>query len=235
MPTTRLSRLFLLPLGFIGLALPTVVRAADAPSTQPAKPAPDQRPGGIGGGAMGLEITRRALDDVGLSDDQKKKVDDIFAEARTKLQAMVQDFRDKQTPPDERREQMRTFMTDLRGKIAPLLDDSQKQKIQEKMASLRNGGGLSTLLTARLKEAGDKLNLTADQKPKFDAVVADAQKKLQDLKPADGADRQDLMQKANAIRQDTIEQLKAILSPEQLAQLKDAMRPEASTPKSGGI
>ncbi len=223
MRTLLLPRLMLVTLGVLGsCAIVPMARGADA---QP--PAGERK---VGMAGLGLEVARRALDDAGLSDDQKKKVDEIFADAKQKLQVMVEEFRDKQTPPDERKEKMRAFMADFRGKIAPLLDDTQKQKVQEKMAALREGGGAAGLFAARLKEAGAKLDLSGDQKTKFDALVVDVQKKFEALKPGADGDRAGLVEKAKQAREDTIEQLKAILSPDQLARLKELLQ----APKAGG-
>ena len=73
----------------------------------------------------------------------------------------------------------------------------------------------------RLKAALEKLDLTADQKAKIKAIVADTRTKLQALRAeAKSGGTDQIREKAKAIIKDAREQIAAVLTPEQKAQLK---------------
>jgi Spy/CpxP family protein refolding chaperone len=61
------------------------------------------------------------------------------------------------------------------------------------------------------------LDLTEDQKPKFDAITKAALEKRKALREDDSLTKEEKKAKAKAIQEDTATQLKALLTPEQFA------------------
>src|SRR5205823_13298760 len=124
---TKVKSLALLAI-LLALLLPALTRAA--PATQPTVGDAGERRGN----AM-LERVREALDDFGLSDAQKQKINDIFDETRKEIGSMGQELR--QMDPQERGQRMRQFMDDLRNQLREQLNEDQKAKLDEKIQELR--------------------------------------------------------------------------------------------------
>src|SRR5207247_916155 len=76
-----------------------------------------------------------ALNDLGLTDAQKQKVNDIIDETHKEIASMGQELR--QMDPQERGQRMRQFMDDLRTQLREQLTDDQKTKLDEKIQELR--------------------------------------------------------------------------------------------------
>ncbi len=67
----------------------------------------------------------------------------------------------------------------------------------------------------RLKRMTKDLNLTADEQAKIKPILVDAQKKMEDARNDSSADRQTMRQKMMQIRQDTNDQVRALLDDKQ--------------------
>ena len=67
----------------------------------------------------------------------------------------------------------------------------------------------------RLKQMTKDYNLTADQQTKIKPILADEQKKMEDLRNDSSADRQSMRSKMMHIRQDTNTQIRALLDDKQ--------------------
>ncbi len=137
----------------IGSAYAPAVNAA-APAVQSAQPAPDgggpatapsTQPGQRHnrGGRSATAFVSRYHEMVwgltGLSDDQKTTLTPIFDQA--KLDAAKLTTETSGMSRQDRREKMQAFMTDLQGKVEPVLTDDQKSELQDKMSQMRPGGG----------------------------------------------------------------------------------------------
>jgi Spy/CpxP family protein refolding chaperone len=224
------------------LAAPTfVVHAADAPPPA-TRPARGFRPGGPGGprdpGQM-LKMQRQRLEELNLNDDQKKKLDEIYASAEGDFKKALEETRD--ASPQERREKIGPILFGVREKVMGVLTDEQKQKFREMGPGFggRGGpggpGGMNQV--GRLRENLDKLDLTAEQKPKVAAVLDDAQKKGDALRAEmenGNADRQQLMDKGMQIRDEVRTKLDEILTPEQKEKLRGIMQQEGPGPGGPG-
>jgi len=66
-----------------------------------------------------------------------------------------------------------------------------------------------------------QLDLTEDQKPKYDAIMKDAAEKGRTLREDTSLTSQDKKDKAKVIREDTTAQLKALLTPEQFSKWQE--------------
>ena len=67
----------------------------------------------------------------------------------------------------------------------------------------------------QLKRMTKDFNLTADQQAKIKPILVDAQKKMEDLRNDSSVDRQAMREKMMQIRQDTNDQVRALLDDKQ--------------------
>jgi len=86
-----------------------------------------------------------------------------------------------------------------------------------------------------------QLNLTDDQKPKFRSIMASRMQKLRDLRQDPGfasMSTEDRAAKVKAIQDETVTQMKALLTPEQFEKwqkmLQSGMRGRRMGPPPGG-
>jgi Spy/CpxP family protein refolding chaperone len=111
---------------------------ADAPKPEQKD---GQRPGGPEGRGGGgdrprmepgriLDRVQETLKDLNLSDDQKTKIKTIIDKARTDLQAAM---KDQNQAPEDRRQKVREALAPVREKINEVLDETQRDKLREKM------------------------------------------------------------------------------------------------------
>lgn len=218
-----------LVLGAIAL---TAARAEDPPNNSPS----DQKPAGTdvpprpqNGGlqfAM-LQRVRKAVDELKLSDEQKAKIDKIFATAESELkEARDSANGDRQAIAQKARETFNKLRTDL----LPLLDEDQKQQLREKLQTAAQRGGD---LVTRLRGAMEKLKLTDDQKKKVRDLFEDVGKQARDLRDKAQAGDQDARDKFRTLMQDTRQKLGDILTEEQRQKLQDLLRPSGPDSATG--
>lgn len=112
----------------------------------PQGPPPEGR-GGPGGGRRGMDPDRQVkmmTKQLDLSADQQSQIKTILADRAAQMKAMRED---SSLQPDDRREKMRSLMTESNSKVEGVLNDKQKakfKKMQEQMRERmrsRNGGG----------------------------------------------------------------------------------------------
>lgn len=137
----RVSMKFAVALLGLGLTMAPAfvpsVRAEDAP-----KEKPKQNEGGPNGGGQRrgnpLDGYHKAVYDLDLTSEQKTKLDPLFADAKTKMEAAQKDAAgDRQAA----REKTRPIMEDLRAKVGEILTAEQKEKLAKSMPQRRPGGG----------------------------------------------------------------------------------------------
>jgi Spy/CpxP family protein refolding chaperone len=134
-----------------GLSVGAAATFARGEDTKPPADAPKavkgdgQRPGGPedrGGDRPRMDPSRildrvqETLKDLNLSDEQKTKVKAIIDKARTDLQAALKATEGQ--GPDDRRQKVREALAPVREKINEVLDETQRDKLREKMQ--REGG-----------------------------------------------------------------------------------------------
>jgi len=79
----------------------------------------------------------------------------------------------------------------------------------------------------------EQLNLTADQKPKVQAIMDTQMQKMRDLRQDTSLTAEDRKAKMKTIREDIATQMKAVLTPEQFQKWQD-MRNRRNGPPPGG-
>jgi Spy/CpxP family protein refolding chaperone len=210
----------------IGLSA-MIARAEDArPPEKPPTPPPARGEGGRPDPAQGLRMMRERLDQLNLTDEQKKKLDEIYSSAQDDLKKA--DSADRQA--------VGKVMGDVREKVGSVLTEEQKTKMQQLRGQGGPGsgppGGGPGAMADRLQAALDKADLSADQKEKVKPILADARKKIDELRTKLAAGERDGMrEKFKAVMDDTRDKLKEILTPEQGEKVKTAM--EAGRPPGG--
>ena len=84
----------------------------------------------------------------------------------------------------------------------------------------------------RLKDMSEKLGLTDDQKEKLKAIFEKNMPKMKELRGDTALSQEDKRAKMQEIRQSEAEEIRALLTPEQQAKMKE-MRAAAKGPKAG--
>ena len=207
--------------------------------------APDQRgPGagqgpGAGGGPGGnrpLPIGQRlneVVSTLGLSDDQKRKVDDLL----TDLQKKAAEIRSAGNPGPEMRDKMQALRDDVLKQIKSMLNEEQLKKFEEAIRPQPGGGGgggarLGAMIQ-RLSEGMKDLNLSDDQKTKVQSALADARKKFQELAPQlqGGQPTPELRDKIRGVLEGLRDDLSGVLNDEQKEKFRALMQ---GGPGAGG-
>jgi len=94
-------------------------------------------------------------------------------------------------------------------------------------------GGPGMRGQAGFDRIAEQLNLTDDQKPKVKAILEDQRKKMGDLRDDTSLSREDKMAKRKAVHEDTVTQMKAVLTADQF-QKWQAMQPQMGNRHPGG-
>ena len=209
------------------VALPAQAEDPKTPADKPADPLPTpatEKPPAAGRGEPGalLKAARERLDQLGLTDDQKKTIDAAYENAKEEIKKVAK------SDPQERRQALTKAMTDLREKVGGVLTDEQKAKLGQ----LRAGAGDQV---ERLRGALEKLDLTSEQKEKLKPVLEDAKKKFTELREQlQGGDRAAMREKLKTLMDETRDKLKEILTSEQAEKLKTAMESVRPGAAAGG-
>jgi Spy/CpxP family protein refolding chaperone len=225
----------------LALAAPLTTRAADAPTTRPHPAASRGDDGGPRGGML-VERTRRVLDDLDLTDEQKQKLDAVFQQARDDFQAMRGDL--ETLAPPERRQKMQDFFQSLRDKVSAELTDSQRQELGQKMEEVRQRlrdagaaaatqpGVLVDRISDRIQDALKQIDLSDEQKTQVATLMDDTKTRLKAVREKAEAAGEQARHEFRQIVDEARNQLQSILTPEQQEQLKEKMRANANQPDS---
>jgi len=185
-------------------------------------------PGGFGAAMrnpdQAVEALQTQVKELNLTDEQNTKLDAIFKEESEQAKTLSSEVQNLQGR--ERADKMRPFLQGLREKVTGVLTDEQKQTLRKNMISRT-----AKAMTERYQRATADLNLSADQKTKVDAILADAEKKMIDAAPADGAAGPGGGARGGPmaeIGRDTREKITAVLTDEQKTKF------EAAMPRRGG-
>lgn len=181
-----------------------------------------------------MERIKTAVNDVGLSDEQRKKIDPILNDAAKNFQALVQELIPAQPPM--RRQRLTAFLTDLQEKIRPILTDDQAQAFRERTGNMSQellgpgaapatqpapGGQRVGIVVERLLDYVNQLDLTDEQKPEVQSIFTETRRKLAeaDRRPQD--QMTPMQQGPQEIVQELREQLADALTQSQLQRLRE--------------
>ena len=209
--------------------------------------------GGAGGGRAGarggqgrgmgpalIDRMHTAVNELGLSDEQKPKMDEIFAKAKDDLAKMQPELQD--LPAQERGARVREFTQKLVSDVKGVLNDEQKAKFDQRVAELQQqrggaGGGQGAGQGGqmrRMREAAASLDLSPEQKTKVDEILSKAEKDVEQARQESQGDPEAMREKARAIGQNTTAALEQVLTPEQQTQFRESMRAARGTGNGDG-
>lgn len=200
--------------------------------------------GGFGGGRMGMPgmdtlmlLRQEAVQkELKLSADQTTKLTEIATNAMSEMQEIFSGLQD--LSPEERREQMQELRgeaeakaKEIRGKVDGVLDAAQKDRL--KQLSIQRRGAFGALQDPEVAAA---LKLTADQKSKLEAMVAE-------MRPGrgpggggggGGGDREAMRERFQAMQKERNDKALGILTAEQKAELEKMQGAKFEFPAGGG-
>jgi periplasmic protein CpxP/Spy len=111
---------------FLGVAASLVVPAL--PAASPGKALPQQTENR----RMMRDRLQEAVNDLNLTDDQKGKLKDVFADAKTKHDSIMNDSTLTQ---DQKKDKMKSLHEDTMSKVNDVLTPDQRTQLKEKMAA----------------------------------------------------------------------------------------------------
>jgi periplasmic protein CpxP/Spy len=111
---------------FLGVAASLVVPAL--PAASPGKALPQQTENR----RMMRDKLQEAVNELNLTDDQKGKLKDVFADAKTKHDSIMNDSTLTQ---DQKKDKMKSLHEDTMSKVNDVLTPDQRTQLKEKMAA----------------------------------------------------------------------------------------------------
>jgi peroxiredoxin len=197
---------------------------------------PTTHPARSGEGSQTFPRIRVILQDLKLSDDQKKKIEDVFTSAGENMRAMGAEMREMSQ--QQRLEKYRQMITDLREDIGKELNSDQKAKFNEAMEKVGRPNALSapgsttqpaggqgiTQMMMRMRSRLEQLGLSDEQKENAKKVFQDTTEKLKQLSTSTERGGQEMRQKAREILESSRDSLKEILTPEQWEKFTSGLR-----------
>lgn len=178
------------------------------------------QPGGAGGRLQTMsERLKAATAELGLSEEQKKKVDELIAEMEKKVQEL------RSGGGDNLREKLMAMRDEGQEKMKAILSEEQFKKFTQAIQQGGAGGGPRPgMMLQNLQQAMSQLDLTDEQKNKLVTVRDEVQKKMEELRPQfQNGVTPELREKIRGIMEEMQKQLKEILTAEQQEKLRSLM------------
>lgn len=173
-----------------------------------------------------LQRMQESFNDLNLSDEQKTKIQAIVDKAKPQLEALAKET--ESLEPRQRAKKMRETVQPVREELMSVLDETQRQKLREKMEVARaaggGGGGPGGLpMLQNLKANLEQLGLSEDQKKQVDALIADTEKQFAAIRAEAGQGNAggEARAKFREVMQANRKRLNEILTPEQQRKLRD--------------
>lgn len=173
--------------------------------------------GGFGGGRMaggnllGLLGQKPVQEDLKLTDDQVKKVDEQVEKQREVFAAL------RDLSPEERQKEAATQAEASKKSLSEILKEDQLKRLKQISLQQRGGQALAD------PEVASALNLTTEQKDRITAIQDGVQSQMRELFQAGaaGGDREELQKKGQELRTATDQKVLAVLTDAQQAKLKE--------------
>ena len=222
----------------VAMAMLLVVGSAFAQGGGQGRGLGGQRGGMMGGGQGSLQLLTRkdVQDDLVITAEQKKKIDDLNTAAQSERQKMMEDMRSGGGQPDM--EAMRAAMEKSRKandeKVKAILTADQQKRLKEIRVQIMGNRAIMD------EEVQKDLGLTADQKSKIKKIQEkqqqDMRDMMEDMRNSGGQMDREAMQAAMQKSQDKMnEEMAKVLTAEQATKLKEmGGKPFKSTQQPGG-
>lgn len=172
--------------------------------------------GGLGGNSALMLISNKSVqEELKLTDDQKKTIDEKRTEFMSTLGEKMRDLQDKSA------EDRMAELKKLSEPIVKLIDETLKPEQTKRFKQIqRQVGGAAAIIE---EDNAKELKLTDDEKTKIKALVDDMRKDERDLRPQGGrqqgggnqADRAEQAKKIEALHKETNDKALEILTPDQ--------------------
>jgi Spy/CpxP family protein refolding chaperone len=185
------------------LTLQSPARAADA--TQPAPPAPGDRPAAL---RERMQETARELN---LTPEQTTQLQSIVREHAQTLRALRQD---SSLPPQEKRQKLVAARAEIVSEVKKVLTPEQFEKWKARQGQTP---APTARPLARLQEAIDDLNLTDAQKEQLKPLYQEQMVKLRDLYQDTTLSMAEKLDKLKSIRQEAAPKLRKVFNADQYA------------------
>lgn len=175
-----------------------------------------------------LQRMQESFNDLNLSDEQKTKIQAIVDTAKPQLEALARET--ESLEPRQRAKKMRETVQPVREELMSVLDETQRQKLREKMEAARAAGGGGgpggpggLPMLQNLKANLEQLGLRENQKKQVDALIADTEKQFAAIRAEAGQGNAggEARAKFREVMQANRKRLNEILTPEQQQKLRD--------------
>lgn len=203
---------------------PTTARTTDAAQDPPRR---DRFPF--------IDRLHEAIEDLRLSDDAERRLDDAFDKTRAKAQQFRDEIEDLTS--EERRQRFRDIGDNLRREINDILTPEQKKELRENVGDAVEPVPPPGEFFERIREFLAELRLDDEQRAKIRELFDQTRSELDALREGLRAGDRSARNEAGEILRDARERLNDLLTPEQEERLRDLMRadapdsPGASPPK----
>ena len=182
-----------------------------------------------------LNALHQAINTVNLTDEQKKKVDDLFAKAIEELKAVEADA--AQQPTDKLRKFSERFKQ-LQQDVVDALDGEQKELVQKMIAGRMNNGGATSRpfgppqVIKRLDQFIGQLDLTDEQRAKITKASEDLKTIVSEAVAAarDGGFTDELRSKILGASMEYRRIVMDVLTDEQKTKLRELMYSRSDAP-----
>ena len=173
----------------------------------------------------GPRTPRDPMANLNLTDDQKKQAQAVWQKSHEEMKAVKDNASLSQ---DQKEQQIQAIRQSSDAQMKTILTPEQYQKFEEMKAAWKNKGGKDGRPGPH--NPFEKLNLTEEQKAQVHPIMQKTGEEIKAIKEDASLSQEQKEQQIQTIRQNTEEQLKTILTPEQFQKL-EAMKAEH---KGGG-
>ncbi len=175
-----------------------------------------ERPGLRGGDVPTTRILERLSQYLELTPEQRAKVQEILAKAKSEFGESVGSLREF---GEKTRERLREVLTDeQRAKLDRLREDTKAvgQRMAENYGQPVRQAAERMAQEARLRMALRQLNLTDEQRQRVEEIEKKTLEKVRAI-------QQEMQPKIQAVREEAKKEIEAILTPEQRQELRDRL------------
>lgn len=211
------------------LALPMLAWGQDA---KPDRPRREERRQGDRQDPGRLEQLRLAVLRLA-TEDQKKQIEELFALAQAKIEALRKEAETDRTKRRQLMDKLVQIQQELRDDLGKVLTPEQREKLRQ-LGERRADRDPLGLLGERLQENLDKLQLSDEQKEKIGKLREEMGEKVRKLREEARQDREQMRQRMPELVQEMRTKLMEILTPDQQKTLRDAMREGGERPRERG-
>lgn len=154
-----------------------------------------------------------------LTDEQKGKIKILIDKATREVEETRLDYQGASR--QELQQALNGVYTDLRTNIHDVLTEEQQKKFDALSAQRGGGGGRGG---NQMQAVMEQLDLKDDQKAKIETILQDSREKMQGMRDEwRNGDRDAARAKFQAMRGEMETKIKAVLTPDQQAKLKELM------------